>query len=218
MTPGATDARPLAFATRLAAVLAVVAVGSLLYLWINAHPTRSPALLPVTALDRAIGWHAWTIWPYWLLLCINPFLALGLRDRALLWAAFKAYVVAMGLNMAIWLAWPTRIVRHALPDDLGGATRAAWDLLYALDEPHTCFPSGHITIPVVVMVAFARQHPASRPWIWLPTLLFPTIVSTGQHYAIDLFAGIATAAVGLAWAGLLRRQPRAATAVAMARD
>ncbi|MCF7222372.1 phosphatase PAP2 family protein [Marilutibacter chinensis] len=206
MAVGATDARPVAFRIRLLAVLAVVSVNTALYLWINAQPTRPPALLPLTTLDTAIGWHAWTIWPYWLLLCINPFLALGLRDRALLWATFKAYAVAMGLNVAIWLAWPTRIARAALPDDLDGATRAAWDLLHALDEPNTCFPSGHITIPVVVMVAFARQYPASRPWVWLPTLLFPTIVTTGQHYAIDLLAGAATALAGLAWAGLLWRR------------
>ncbi|WP_167284954.1 phosphatase PAP2 family protein [Marilutibacter alkalisoli] len=199
------DAHPVAFRIRLLAVLAVVAVNTALYLLANAHPTREPALLPLSAIDTAIGWHAWTIWPYWLLLCINPFLAMGLRDRTLLWATFKAYGLAMGLNMALWLAWPTRIVRHALPDDLGGATRAVWDLLHALDEPNSCFPSGHITIPVVVMVAFARQHPRSRPWIWLPVLLFPTIVTTGQHYAVDLLGGAATAFAGYGgpdcWAG-----------------
>jgi hypothetical protein len=39
-------------------------------------------------------------------------------------------------------------------------------------------------------------------------LLFPTIVTTGQHYAIDLFAGMATAVAGIALAGrpLLERR------------
>ncbi|MBB1060328.1 phosphatase PAP2 family protein [Marilutibacter spongiae] len=187
---------------RLLAIVAVVCLNTALYLLINAHPTRPPTLLPVTALDQAVGWHAWTIWPYWLLLCINPFLALGLRSKAVLWATFKSYALAMGLNMLVWLAWPTRILRHALPDALDGATRWAWELLYALDEPYTCFPSGHITIPVVVMIAFAAQHPASRRWIWLPALLFPTIMTTGQHYAIDLLGGAATALAGTWWAGL----------------
>ena len=204
--PGATEASTVALRHRLLAILAVVALNTTLYLLINAHPTRTPMLLPTTALDEAIGWHAWTIWPYWLLLCINPFLALGLRTKAMLWTAFRAYALAMGLNMVVWLAWPTRIVRPALPDEVVGATRRAWEILFALDEPNTCFPSGHITIPVVVMIAFAVQHPASRRWIWLPALLFPTILTTGQHYAIDMLGGAATALVGAWWSGLLRMQ------------
>jgi hypothetical protein len=196
------DAPTVPFRIRLMAVLGMVTVNTALYLLINAHPTREPALLPVTALDQWVGWHAWTIWPYWLLLCINPFLALGLRHKALMLATLRAYVIAMALNMLVWLAWPTGIVRHALPEDLGGATRAAWDLLYALDEPYTCFPSGHITIPVVVMFAFVAQHPRARRWIWAVALLFPTIVTTGQHYALDLAGGAATALIGLRLAGV----------------
>ena len=52
------------------------------------------------------------------------------------------------------------------------------------------------------------QYPHARRWIWLVALLFPTIVTTGQHYAIDLFAGMATALVGITLAGrpLLERR------------
>lgn len=202
------DARIVSFRTRLFAVIAMVTVNTLLYLLINAHPTREPVLLPVTWLDHAIGRHAWTIWPYWLLLAINPFLAVAIREQRILLATLRAYVVAMGLNIAVWLAWPTHIVRDAIPDGLGAATHGAWQLLYALDEPNTCFPSGHITIPCVVMAGFLAQYPGARRWIWIVALLFPTIVTTGQHYAIDLFAGVATAVAGIALAGrpLLERR------------
>lgn len=202
------DVQPVAFRIRLGAVAAMVTANTLVYLAINAHPTRSPALLPMTWLDEALGRHAWTIWPYWLLLAINPFLAVAIREQRILLATLRAYVVAMGLNIAVWLAWPTHIVRDAIPEGLGAATHGAWRLLYALDEPNTCFPSGHITIPCVVMAGFLAQYPNARRWIWMMALLFPTIVTTGQHYAIDLFAGMATAFAGIALAGrpLLERR------------
>ncbi len=202
------EVQPVAFRIRLGAVAAMVTVNTLVYLAINAHPTRSPSLLPMTWLDEALGRHAWTIWPYWLLLAINPFLAVAIREQRILLATLRAYVVAMGLNIAVWLAWPTHILRDAIPDGVGAVTRGAWQLLYALDEPNTCFPSGHITIPCVVMAGFLAQYPGARRWIWMVALLFPTIVTTGQHYAIDLFAGMATAFAGIALAGrpLLERR------------
>jgi len=199
---GMTDARAVSLRIRMLAVTAMVTANTLLYLLINANPTRTPALLPMTWLDDALGRHAWTIWPYWLLLVINPFFAVAIRERSVLLATLRAYLAAMGLNIAVWLAWPTRIVREALPHDLDGLTQGAWNLLYALDEPNTCFPSGHITIPCVVMAGFVTQHPDARRWIWTVALLFPTIVTTGQHYAIDLFAGMLTAVAGIALAGL----------------
>jgi hypothetical protein len=199
---GTTAAHAVPFRIRVLAVTAMVAVNTLIYLLINANPTRTPVLLPMTWLDDALGRHAWTIWPYWLLLVINPFFAVAIRERAVLLATLRAYLAAMALNIAVWLAWPTRIVRDALPPDLDPVTQGAWNLLYALDEPNTCFPSGHITIPCVVMAGFVAQYPQARRWIWAVALLLPTIVTTGQHYAIDLFAGMLTAAAGVALAGL----------------
>lgn len=192
---------PVSLRVRVLAVAAVVTFNTALYLWVNAHPLRTPALLPTTPLDVWLGWHAWTIWPYWLLLVINPFFAVGIRDTTLLLATLRAYVVAMAINMAVWLAWPTQLPRHPLPESLDPLTTGAWQLLLALDEPNTCFPSGHITIPTVVMFAFATQYPRARRWGWLVLLLFPSIITTGQHYAVDLAAGMLTAIIGIAVAG-----------------
>lgn len=201
MTDSSTTHQHVSLRIRVLGVTAMVTLNTLLYLCINAHPLGEPRLLPMTWLDHAWGRHAWTIWPYWLLLVINPFFAVAIYEKHLLMATLRSYAVAMSLNIVVWLAWPTRIVRDALPADLGPLTGGAWKLLHALDEPNTCFPSGHVTIPFVVMFAFAAQYPAARRWIWVVALLFPTIVTTGQHYAIDLFAGMLTAAVGIALAG-----------------
>ncbi|GAB3357220.1 phosphatase PAP2 family protein [Lysobacter tyrosinilyticus] len=199
---GVTAALAVPFRIRLLAVTTMVTVNTLIYLLINANPTRTPALLPVTWLDHALGRHAWTIWPYWLLLVINPFFAVAIRERTILLASLRAYVAAMGLNIVVWLAWPTRILRETLPQGMDSLTQGAWNLLYALDAPNNCFPSGHITIPCVVMAGFVAQYPDARRWIWIVALLFPAIITTGQHYAIDLFAGMLTAVAGIALAGL----------------
>jgi len=188
--------------SRLLLVLSLSALMTVLYLLSNAHPLRPPALLPRNAIDAALGLHAWTIWPYWALLLLGPTLAVGVHERRLIVAAVRAYAIAMGLNLAIWLAWPTQLPRQPLPDDLDRLTEGAWRLLYALDAPTNCFPSGHITIPLVMGAAFCAQYPRARRWLWpLLVALLSSVVTTGQHYSWDVLGGAATAALGLALAG-----------------
>lgn len=182
---------------RAVLVLAVVVVNTAVYLAINAHPVRTPQPLALTWLDAAVGWHAWAIWPYWLLLLVAPALALGIRSRQRLWATLRAHVIALSTNAVIWLAWPTTLPRAPLPIDLDTATSAAWRLLYALDAATNCFPSGHVTLPVVAAIGFCGERPSAAGWVW-PALvvLTPSVIATGQHYAWDIAGGAATALFG----------------------
>jgi hypothetical protein len=187
---------------RLVLVLALTVVNSALYLLLNTHSASAAIALPPTAIDAWVGWHAWTIWPYWLLLVLGPAMALGLRDRPILEATLRAYAVALAINLAIWSVFPTAIVRDVLPSGLDAGTHAAWALLYALDGPGNCFPSGHVTIPLVVAAGFGAQYPKTRWLLWpLLVLLLPSVLSTGQHYSWDVLGGMATAGAGLAMAG-----------------
>ncbi|MGH8081089.1 MAG: phosphatase PAP2 family protein [Lysobacter sp.] len=192
----------VAWPRRLAIVAIALTLNSALYLGINAHPLRAPQTLPRSVVDDWLGWQAWTIWPYWLLLLAGPALTLAIRERHLLYATLRAYAVAIALNATIWLLWPTRIVRTALPHDLDAFTGAAWRVLYALDGINNCFPSGHITIPTVAAAGFAAQYPRMRPAVWIAlALLAPSVISTGQHYLWDIVGGLATATFGLLLAG-----------------
>lgn len=200
------DAALLTWRQRALFVAAAVAVNGAIYLSINLHPMRTPALLPRTAVDAALGWHAWTIWPYWLLLMLAPAFALAIRERRLFIATLRAYAVAIGLNALTWLAFPTYLPRRAVPEGEGLLTDAAWRVLYALDANTNCFPSGHITLPLVIGAGFCMQYPRLAPWAAaLVVALSPTIVTTGQHYAVDALGGAATAVLGL----LLTRHPLA---------
>ncbi|MDN5782463.1 MAG: phosphatase PAP2 family protein, partial [Luteimonas sp.] len=197
------------FRTRLLLVLSLTIVNSILYLCSNAWPLRQPVRLPLNAIDVALGWHAWTIWPYWLLLLLGPAMALCLRERRVLIATARAYALALAANFTIWSIWPTRdSASRLLPDDLDPLTDTAWRLLYALDGPNNCFPSGHVTIPLVIAAGFCAQYPRARYWVWpLLLALLPSVVTTGQHYSWDVLGGAATAAVGLLVAGRqLRRK------------
>jgi hypothetical protein len=192
----------VAWRRRLSIVAIALLLNSAVYLSINAYPLREPRLLPRTVVDDWLGWQAWTIWPYWLLLLAGPALTLAIRERRLLRATVRAYAVAIALDAAIWLLWPTRIVRPPLPQGLDGLTEAAWRCLYALDGLNNCFPSGHITIPAVAAVGFAAQYPRMRVVTWVVlAALAPSVVSTGQHYAWDVLGGMATATIGLLLAG-----------------
>lgn len=197
-----TGTDTVALSRRIAIVLIAMAINGSLYLGINAFPPREPQLLPRSVADDWLGWQAWTIWPYWLLLLAGPALTLAIGERRLLRATIRAYAIAIGLNATIWLLWPTRIVRPPLPQGLDALTEAAWRCLYALDGVNNCFPSGHITIPVVAAMGFAAQYPPMRAAVWIAlAALAPSVVSTGQHYAWDVLGGLATATIGLLLAG-----------------
>lgn len=193
---------PVALPRRLAIVTIALLLNSAVYLSINAYPLRTPRTLPRSAIDDWLGWQAWTVWPYWLLLLAGPVLTLAIRERRLLRATIAAYSLAIGLNAALWLLWPTRIVRAPLPRGLDPLTEVAWRCLYALDGLNNCFPSGHITIPAVAAVGFAAQYPKARIAVGLTlAALAPSVISTGQHYAWDVAGGLATATIGLLLAG-----------------
>jgi hypothetical protein len=185
-----------------------MAVVTSVYLGSNHFPMAEPRALPLTAVDEVLGWHAWTIWPYWLLLVLAPAFILAISDRRILLATMRAYAAAMTLDAVVWMAWPTSLARRALPADMAPATDAAWRLLHVLDASNNCFPSGHITAPVIAVAGYCAQHAHARRWAWpLVLLLFPSVVTTGQHYAWDVLGGAATALLALWW---VRQDLRAA--------
>ncbi|GAB1596427.1 phosphatase PAP2 family protein [Lysobacter claricitrinus] len=204
MTAFSAPSSFIKFSRRAGIVATAVAVNGAVYLAINNRQPPDSVVVTPSTLDSALGLHAWTIWPYWLLLALAPAMALSIRDRRIFVATMRSYVVALALNVALWLAIPTRLPRAALPDGLDAATAAAWRLLLALDAPGNCFPSGHVTLPIVIAAGFATQYPRLAPFAWFAiAALVPTVITTGQHVAIDILGGIATALIGL----VLTRHP-----------
>lgn len=179
----------------------VVIVGTLYsgYQITNRWQRREPSTLPLTWLDRQIPFVEWTVWPYLLLAgCI--FLLMLLQDRFVFRYSLAAMIFGYSINLIIFAIWPTMLPREGLPDGLHGA---GFQWLYSIDTTANCFPSGHITAPLIAFYALTMEHRSKRRWLWtLFALLCPTILTTRQHYAVDLFGGLATGAFGL-WAARL---------------
>ncbi len=150
--------------------------------------------LPLTWLDRAVPLLEWTVWPYLVLAgCI--FLPLLLQDPQVFRRCMVALTCGYSVNLLIFAVWPTMLPREGLPD---GWHHAAFAWLYVVDTPANCFPSGHITAPFIAFHALATEHRKWRGLLWLTfALLCPTILTTKQHYAVDLAGGLATGAFGV---------------------
>lgn len=160
-----------------------------------------PFELSMTAVDRAVPFLLWTVWPYFLLV-LGLFLPLGIRDRALFRRAMIAFTIAVCLNIAVWMLAPTVYPRPVQPEG-HGLTGYAYRWLCSIDTPANCFPSGHITSPTIGCWALANERPMPRKvliWSGL-ALLSITILTTKQHYFVDLFGGLATASIGIIVSG-----------------
>lgn len=189
-------------ASKLRWVLPLALVNTAAYLLVNHYPLFQPVYLPLTPLDRAIPFLVWTVWPYLLLLVADVVLPFLVRERALFKRMLVAYAVAISTNLVIWMLVPTAIARPVVLDDTLSAS--TYRLLVAVDGVGNCFPSAHVTIPALAVWALGRERPQWRRSLWaLFAVLSLSILTTRQHYVVDLLGGLATGALGIAVSGRL---------------
>lgn len=179
------------------------------YIALNRHPVLAPHILPLTFVDSATPLLIWTVFPYYLLLFSDILLPLLIKDREIFFDTLRGYSLAMILDAIIWTLYPTTYPRPEVALE-SSFTSAVYRTVVELDTPVCCLPSAHITIPAVGCWGLARQYPTMRPLIWITFSIFSlTILTTKQHYLVDLVAGLCSAALGvnlsLRWA---RRNPK----------
>jgi hypothetical protein len=186
----------ISFFARLLVIVPIALANGFGYLWLN-HHLNAPSLLPLSPIDRAIPFMPWTIWPYLVFFSGDVVLPLALRRRDVFWTVILSYFVAILTNVIIWNLYPTTYPRPAPP--MGDSiTDASFRIMVGIDLPNVCFPSGHITIPAVGTWGLLREHPSWRVPAWaLFAILSLTIVSTKQHYFVDIFGGLGTALWGI---------------------
>jgi hypothetical protein len=164
-----------------------------------------PFTLILTPVDRAIPFLLWTIWPYYLLIALLV-LPLFLKDRGNFFLALIAYGIATGGNIIFWTVFPTCLPRLPLPEGTG-LSLEVYRWLCLVDTPANCFPSGHITGPTVACWALARENPKWGLWVWLLfAILSLSILTTKQHYLIDLGGGLLSGAMGIIAAKQIARR------------
>lgn len=175
------------------------------YVLLNRATLPGTRPTPMTPLDDAIPFLPWTTWPYVTLFALSFVVPLVPRGRAAFVDMMRAYVVAIVLNFAVWIAFPTFMPRPPPPvgDDL---TSLLYRGFLLLDTSNNAFPSGHLTIPIVCSWGAAIDRPHWRvPLVVLLVLLAPSVLTTKQHSIPDLCAGVATALAGIGAVTILRR-------------
>ena len=185
-----------------ALALALVIPGYPLISAINRGRTPN---MPELAIDRGIE-----IAPAWMLVYGSVFLfaflpAFVVRGRELTRRVLWSYILVEFLAFAGYLAYPTELPRPTVGSD----SFFSWTLglIHELDPPRNCFPSLHVAWAFVAALAAYRIHrgvgAAAIAWA---SLIGISTLFTGQHYLVDVIAGVLIAL--LAYVLLLRGHDR----------
>lgn len=168
-----------------------------LYLLPNAYPPAPPAALPKLGLEDAIPLLPWMVPVYLSVipLLFVPFFAL--KDRKAFHQYYLSMVLALVISGTVFWVFPTSIAR---PDELGLSGLSQWliQLMHGLDGPANCFPSLHVAFAVI---AAWNTRSLGRNWktagpLWALAITI-SVLTTKQHYLIDVLGGLIVAAVAL---------------------
>ncbi|NNC23303.1 phosphatase PAP2 family protein [Salinisphaera sp. USBA-960] len=151
-------------------------------------------MMPVTVVDRWIGFQPWSIAFYlslWVYVACAPVLV---PDRRQL-AAYLTTATGMALvGLAIFVVWPTRT--PTLAADAATHPAVAW--LHGTDHGYNACPSLHAAFSVLTAGWLERiLRACGAPRLlrlinicWAVGIVYSTI-ATNQHVALDTLAGVA---------------------------
>ena len=118
----------------------------------------------------------------------------------------RSFLIATTIAYILFLAFPVKMEMRPELAAGGGISEWATRLYFAIDLPYNCFPSLHVTYPVLATLLVWRTKPVMR-WIFLAmaTTVAISVILVKQHYIADVVAGAANAVVGLYLAILYER-------------
>lgn len=179
----------------------ILAIGfNVLYFIILYFPIFPVTEMPVTAIDRIIGFWSPSLLIYstlWLYIALSAWL---LSDKQELVWYIRAMTALSMAGLAFFFFWPTSVPRPIIDLD----QYPSFKYIVALDEPRNVFPSLHAAFSIFSAIGIdriLRQWPAHilfrlLSWCWCIAIVYSAL-ATKQHLAVDLFAG---GALGAVWA------------------
>ena len=197
---------------RIAVVSVAITVFMVGYFILLRHPLFPVTLIPVTALDRAIGFEPWSLVPYaslWLYISCAPMLLHGRRQYRL-YGSSAVLLAAVGFTLFFF--WPTVVPAP----DVDWSRYPYIAFLKSVDAAGNACPSLHVAYAVLTALWLQRLlaeigAPAwlrTLNWTWCALIAYSTL-ATKQHLALDLAAGALLGAL-LTWPHLrLERRPAA---------
>lgn len=199
---------PLPLGWRAAIAVAASGLTALLYLVPNHYPPSAPVRLPLTWVDQAVPFLPDTAWIYFTdyFLVFTAFSSLRAATAVLRFSvAFLAMVLA---GFLVHTLYPTTYPRELFPitDAALPFTQAVFERFRWVDTPTSCFPSMHVACSYFSAFALRdlrlRTHYLFVGWA---TLVAASTLTTKQHYAVDILAGLALS--GAVWAVFYRWLP-----------
>ncbi|MHB1237895.1 MAG: phosphatase PAP2 family protein [Gallionella sp.] len=171
------------------------------YIYLLKHPVFAVTVMPVTALDDAVGFHPYSIFLYvslWLYVSLPPALFSTRRELINYGWAVGGLCLA---GLACFLLWPTAVP----PANIDWANSYGFSMLKGVDATGNACPSLHVATAVFSAAWLGRQLlEVGAPrvvrisnWLWCAGIAYSTL-ATKQHVAVDMLAGIVLGALAAA--------------------
>lgn len=178
-----------------------ITVFMMAYFWVLGHPFFPVTVMPLTALDRAIGFRPEAM-PLYLSLWVYISLAPAMLQRGRELASYGAATLALSLaGLGIFIAWPT-----AMPTvEIDWAQYPTMTFLKNLDLAGNACPSLHVAFAVFTAIwleRLLREMDTGRVlralnWLWCAGILYST-VATLQHVVLDVLGGAVLGSIAAA--------------------
>lgn len=182
------------------------------YFHVLRHPAHPAVQMPLTAIDRWIGFQAWAFWPYvslWVYVALPPALLPTARELIRYGWWVGGLCVA---GLVCFHLWPTAVPQQFV----GAAPHAGFELLRGVDAAGNACPSLHVaaaTFSALWLDRLLRELALPRGWraanaLWFVLIVWSTL-AIKQHVWWDVVAGLllalAVAVPSLRWVSPRRR-------------
>ncbi|MCX7291971.1 phosphatase PAP2 family protein [Janthinobacterium sp.] len=154
------------------------------------------ALLPETAIDRAIAYNDGAIWLYLSFFILIPYAYLVADAARVRWLARAMALSALACGV-VFLLYPTTLAYPPVGEGSAWSTQAL-RMLQAADSTQNCLPSLHGALTLLCVWALCDRRHLLRSALaaLLGISICYAIIALRRHVSIDLAAGLAVGVAG----------------------
>lgn len=156
-----------------------------LYSFVN-HLSFERYTIPFILGEESIPFLPWTFVIYLSIFLQYFFVVRRIPEQAL-WVLVTRFLWVLGISLFIFTIFPTEFPRHLYPGN------NFVEFFRKIDGPGNCFPSLHVAQTIFMSACFSciEKNNMKRilMWIWSLLIIF-SVLTTKQHYLIDIFGGI----------------------------
>ncbi len=151
------------------------------------HLTIDRHIIPFILGEEKIPFLPWTFLIY-LSIFLQYFVVIRHIPHSVLGKLFSQFLWIIGISLVLYIVFPIEY-----PRDLYMSNNFFVTVLRSIDAPGNCFPSLHVIETVFMAACYSYIETKTwykvLMWIWT-TLIIISVLTTKQHYLVDIFGGI----------------------------